>query len=103
MCRYGVHTYKPHYACFRCRKTFKRPLKREVDPSGRERPAKCPDCGLLAADMGLDFEAPRRDDTKAWSLAESFWEIGLTFHSCGCGGPGYRPRTERDYTAFLRK
>lgn len=25
MCRYGFYTYKPHFACFTCRKTFKQP------------------------------------------------------------------------------
>lgn len=26
MCRYGFKTYKPHYVCFDCRKTFKQPI-----------------------------------------------------------------------------
>ena len=26
MCRYAMVSYKPHYACFNCRKTFKRRL-----------------------------------------------------------------------------
>jgi hypothetical protein len=103
MCRYGFHNYKEHYACFRCRKTFKRQLKEDVDPSGSDHPARCPDCGLLMAAMGLDFAAPRRSATKQWAVLESLWDVGVTFHSCGCGGPGYRPRATRDYEAFLRK
>jgi hypothetical protein len=113
MCRYAFRVYKPHYACFACRKAFKRRFKREVrawgrvkpvvDPNDPDVPAKCPGCGLLMADMGLDFKAPPQADAKAWSVAESLWVIGFTFHSCGCGGPGYRPRRARDYEAFLRK
>jgi hypothetical protein len=113
MCRYAFHLYKRHYACFQCRKAFKRRFKREervwgrvkpaFDPNDPDLPAKCPGCGLLMADMGLDFKAPPRADAKAWSVAESLWEVGFTFHSCGCGGPGYRPRKARDYEAFLRE
>ena len=102
MCRYAFRSYKQHYACFRCRKTFKRPLKQDVDPTGPDRPAKCPECGLLMAIMGLDFKAPRKTATKQWALVENLWAVGLTFHSCGCSGPGYRPRAPRDYEAFLR-
>lgn len=69
ICRYAISTYKPHFACFRCRKSFRRRLKREVDPAGPDRPAKCPQCGLLMADIGLDFKPPRTSDAKAWALA----------------------------------
>ena len=31
MCRYTMTTYKPHYACFECNKTFKRRLLTDID------------------------------------------------------------------------
>jgi hypothetical protein len=39
MCRYGFYTYKPHFACFTCRKTFKQPnyidlLKKKLGKDG---------------------------------------------------------------------
>jgi hypothetical protein len=51
--------------------------------------------------MGLDFKTPAQDDRKNWQLAEELWTIGETFHSCGCSGPGYRPRDLPAYREFL--
>jgi hypothetical protein len=42
---------------------------------------------------GFDLAIPRRKDKPAWRALEAVLQAGLTFHSCGCGGPGYRPRT----------
>ena len=36
-------------------------------------------------------------------MAGRLFEVGLTFHSCGCSGPGYRPREPREYRAFLEQ
>ncbi|MBK9576835.1 MAG: hypothetical protein IPO40_07175 [Fibrobacteres bacterium] len=84
--------YKPHYACFSCRKTFKRMLLWDINRDDkREREAKCPDCAGPVANMGKDFEAPKRADIKAWSHLQSLYAMGITFHSCGCSGPGYIP------------
>jgi DNA-directed RNA polymerase subunit RPC12/RpoP len=102
MCRYAFKTYKPHYACFQCRKAFKRRLQQDVDPNGEEKPARCPECNLFMADMGLDFKAPAKQKIKEWKIIESLWTIGITFHSCGCGGPGYRPRDTITYKTFLK-
>jgi DNA-directed RNA polymerase subunit RPC12/RpoP len=104
MCRYAMTTYKPHYACFACRKAFRRRLRSDIKRPGlAERPARCPQCGLLMADMGLDFKPPKQQDQTAWELAARLWEVGITFHSCGCSGPGYRPREPREYQAFLER
>src|SRR6185437_1468045 len=75
--------------------------KRDVDGCLDDRPARCPQCGLLMASMGLDFAPPKLRDTKAWAAAASLFEVGETFHSCGCGGPGYRPRDPRELAAFF--
>jgi hypothetical protein len=101
MCRYSFTTYKPHLACFRCRKSFKRRLKQDIDPAGSDKPPKCPDCGGAVADMGLDFKAPSRGRVAQWTLLEELFTIGVTFHSCGCSGPGYRPRARSELHAFL--
>ncbi len=96
MCRYGMTTYKPHYACFQCRKTFKRRLEKDIydgfDKFRKQHPAKCPECGDLMADMGLDFESPKKKDIKAWSHISTLYKVGITFHSCGCSGPAYIPK-----------
>ena len=86
--------YKPHFACFECRKTFKRRLLGDIRKAGENSvAAKCPQCGNLTADMGLDFESPRKDDRKAWEHLKNLFTAGVTFHSCGCFGPGYIPKT----------
>lgn len=104
MCRYAITVYKPHYACLTCHKAFRRRLRSDIGNAGSEdRPARCPQCGLLMANMGLDFKPPKKDDAKGWDMAAKLWEVGLTFHSCGCGGPGYRPRDPHEYRAFLEK
>lgn len=44
-------------------------------------------------DAGYDLAVPRRRDTRGWRALEAVLQAGLTFHSCGCDGPGFRPRT----------
>jgi DNA-directed RNA polymerase subunit RPC12/RpoP len=102
MCRYAFKKYKPHYACLRCHKSFKRRLKEDVDPEGKDRPAQCPQCGLLLADMGLDFKPPPVSKAAAWNTVEALWVIGETFHSCGCNGPGFRPRQPNHLREFYK-
>ena len=95
MCRYAFSIYKPHYACFECRKMFRRRLLKDIDHDKKKSlEAKCPQCGTFMADMGLDFKSPRKDDIKAWKHVQDLYSVGITFHSCGCSGPGYIPKTK---------
>jgi hypothetical protein len=43
------------------------------------------------ANMGHDFKAPKQSDVKQWKKVEWLYNRGFAYHSCGCGGPGYRP------------
>ncbi|WP_224364266.1 hypothetical protein [Hyalangium versicolor] len=104
MCRYAMYgPYKQHYACFQCRKAFKWPLDARQRPPKEQSPeaVKCPQCGEPMAGMGLDFRPPRQRDTRQWQKVELLFLRGYTYHSCGCGGPGYRPRTLREVREFL--
>ena len=104
MCRYAMTTYKPHYACFNCRKTFKRRLMSDIKEGEKsDFEAKCPQCGELMADMGLDFESPKKDDLKKWEHIKSLYSVGITFHSCGCGGPGYIPNSKEKLIEYFEK
>lgn len=104
MCRYAMSTYKPHYACFNCRKSFKRRLKGDMTKGNPESvAAKCPQCGELMANMGLDFESPRQSDIKAWQHIQDLHSVGITFHSCGCTGPGYIPNTTDRLVQYLEE
>ncbi len=85
--------YKSHYACFNCCKTFKRKLWSDIRKGKEVEGAKCPDCAEFMADMGKDFEAPKKTDKKAWEHIKKLYSVGITFHSCGCTGPGYIPNS----------
>jgi hypothetical protein len=101
MCRYAMYgPYKRHFACFSCRKGFKRAaLARDED--AKTDPAPCPDCGAPTANMGLDFKPPRKSAVEHWEVVEFLFRRGLAYHSCGCDGPGYRPSRWVDVAAFL--
>ena len=99
MCRYAFHTYRDHFACFRCRKAF----KQWQWESGREtywktgsrlryapRVFTCPECSDTMVNMGLDFRAPKKDEREAWQILEALYAQGYTFGNCGCGS-GYSP------------
>jgi len=71
MCRYAFYgPYQSHYACFDCRKAFKRANEEEwpahLQPGdGEQVPAPCPQCGKPMADLGLEFKPPPRKDMRA--------------------------------------
>lgn len=105
MCRYAMSIYKPHYACFSCRKTFKRKLLRDLNGQREEQmvEAKCPQCGELMANMGLDFEAPKQKDQKQWEHIRDLYTVGITYHSCGCYGPGYIPKSSESLISYFQE
>jgi hypothetical protein len=100
MCRYAWNRYKPHFACFSCRKGFKRRRREDVDPQGIARPACCPQCSKPMSDMGLDFRPPKRTDVQGWTAAEQLFAVGVTFRNCGCGA-GWRPVKAKELEVFL--
>lgn len=63
--------------------------------------AKCPQCRQLMADMGLDFASPPKDNIKAWMHLKTLYTVGITFHSCGCSGPRYIPRSTEQLIEYL--
>ena len=85
------------YACFQCRKSFKRPqfqprhnnymtsdqIAGQIQRAAileADREYKCPDCGGETNFMGQDFKAPRRSDTKAWASVQAFIASGKTYY-----------------------
>jgi DNA-directed RNA polymerase subunit RPC12/RpoP len=104
MCRYAMTSYKPHYACFNCQKTFKRRLINDIKRGEKSvLEAKCPECGELMANMGLDFESPKKDDLKKWQHIKSLYSVGIAFHSCGCTGPGYIPNSKEKLIEYFEE
>ena len=94
MCKYAMVAYKSHYACFDCRKAFKRRRMWDINRDDKRTvEAKCPQCSQLMADMGLDFASPKKDNIKQWIHIKNLYSVGITYHSCGCTGPGYIPNS----------
>lgn len=63
----------------------------------------CPQCRGLLADMGFDFKSPSKSDLKAWQHLTDLYVVGITFHSCGCTGPGYIPKDKVSLLQHLNK
>lgn len=86
MCRYAYpwRPYKTHYVCLPCRHTAK--YLPRTNP-------RCPSCRQPMLDLGHDFKVPCRRDHNQWRKVGILVAAGITFHSCGCSGPGPRPHT----------
>ena len=54
-------------------------------------------------DMGLDLKAPKQPDIKAWRTLQGMYRVGHVFHTCGCDGPGWIPKSTADYHTYLEK
>lgn len=67
--------YMHPFACFRCRRSF----KRRYEPGVGERP--CPVCGGLALRLNRKFMAPRRDEREQWAKVEYLVAHGFRFQS----------------------
>jgi hypothetical protein len=61
------------FACFTCRRSFKRAFKRGEDRR------KCPHCGGDAIMLDRKFKAPRSDDVKQWRKVQELVEAGFRF------------------------
>jgi hypothetical protein len=96
MCRYSMHPSKTHFACLPCRFTSK-----HWGARWREVNVYCPHCGELMVDLGRDFKAPRRQSVSQWRKVEMLAAAGITFDSCGCSGPGSRPKSLSDAKSQL--
>ena len=79
------------YACFSCRKVFKKSSGNESDRS------LCPECSQPMAFMGTAFRAPKQSNLDQWKKAELLIAAGFRFNKDG----GPKPRTLKDVPAFL--
>ncbi|WP_228012099.1 hypothetical protein [Flavobacterium hungaricum] len=65
--------------------------------------AKCPQCAALMANMGLDFESPKKEDVKKWEHIKTLYSVGIGFYSCGCSGPGYIPNSKEKLIEYFEE
>ncbi|WP_426164705.1 hypothetical protein [Sandarakinorhabdus sp. DWP1-3-1] len=68
--------YLHPYACFRCRKSFKR--------GSREAAVlPCPECGGPSIGLTRKFKPPKQTDEKQWEKVEALVRRGFLFWSLG--------------------
>lgn len=84
--------YLHPYACFRCRKSFKR--------SSREAAVlPCPECGGPSIGLTRKFKPPKHSDHKQWQKVEALVRHGFLFWSLD---EPY-PETLSEVEAFARR
>lgn len=102
LCRYAWFEYKPLFACFECRKTFKRRLPSDLEPSVRgDVTPRCPTCGSDdVKEMGIGFRPPRASRVKEWRLLAEVVREGRKFLCC-CGSG--QPTTILEFRALMSR
>lgn len=73
----------------------------DLEEEYRNATRKCPECSSEMIDMGLDFKPPKQSDAKAWKTLQGMFRVGHAFHTCGCDGPGWIPKSTSDYRNYL--
>lgn len=90
------------YACFRCRRSFKRAV---VEPIGL--PDKvCPNCGATAVGLSRKFKAPAQADEAQWQKVEYLVASGFRFETIRdteTGEPVAYPETMAEARKFVAK
>lgn len=73
----------------------------DLEEEYRKATRKCPECCGEMIEMGLDFKPPKQSDVKAWKTLQGMYHVGHAFHTCGCIGPGWIPKSTSDYRSYL--
>lgn len=84
--------YLHPYACFQCRKSFKRASRAEAV-------LPCPECGGPSIGLTRKFKPPKRSDEKQWDKVEALVRHGFLFW--GLGEP--YPETVKEVAAFAQR
>lgn len=94
--------YFVSYACFTCRRSFKRPGERPTPPE-----RTCPHCGGPAHNLGRHFKAPAADDRAQWAKVRFLVEHGFPFQHVYDPAHGRRPvpypETLKEARAFVQQ
>src|SRR5260370_572097 len=69
-----------HYACFQCRRSFKKGTLGFTDDGPKAAKGLIvlpwPECGGDLRDMGHHFSPPKRRDIKAWEVVMQLYRVG---------------------------
>ncbi len=88
---YRKHPSGYSFACFACRKAFKK------TSGGADHVIVCPECSKPMVFTGSAFRAPKQDNVDQWKKAELLIAAGFLFTP----GSGPKPRMLKDVPAFL--
>ena len=86
-------TIRMQYACFACRKAFKK-----AKPAESVVAYLCPECAQPLVMMGTAFRAPRKADEPQWCKVELLVRAGILFYR----NSGPRPKRLNELPAFLQ-
>jgi len=96
--------YNFSYACFDCRKSFKRSLGK-AKPNEYPKTMVCPNCQGVARCLYRHFKSPRQSDSRQWRKIEFLYEHGFRFQKIRPNGPGGAsvpyPETLEDAQEFV--
>ncbi|TAY08561.1 hypothetical protein ELH91_25420 (plasmid) [Rhizobium leguminosarum] len=84
--------YLHPYACFKCRKSF----KRAAQPSPV---LPCPECGGPSIGLTRKFKPPKRSDIRQWGKVEALVRHGFLF----CSLPEPYPTDRNEVEAFAKR
>jgi phage FluMu protein Com len=94
----NIPPYLVSYACFTCRKVF----KRHYDPNILE--MKCPNCGEISQNVGRNFRARKRGNKNQWEKIEFLVSNGFRFQSIYVDGKRISyPDTLEEAKLFVEK
>ena len=69
--------YAMSFVCFNCRKSFKRHY--DGPPCDYPNKTTCLECKGVAVNLGRNFKAPKKSDTKQWKKVKFLVEHGFLF------------------------
>lgn len=79
-----MNPYNMTFACFICRKSFKRSLD-ETLPNHYPSELVCPNCGGIAYNLGRHFKPPKAISKKQWAKVQFLVEHGFRFQKIRIG------------------
>ena len=83
--------YRRTYICLDCRIGWKGSLSSltKYEPGSTH----CGRCGCEGIDMGYDFHTPKKTNKNQWRKIRLMVENNENWLTCGCNGPGEKPKT----------
>lgn len=69
--------YAMSFACFNCRKSFKRHF--DVPPCDYPNQTACSECGQPSYNLGRNFKTPKKSDHEQWEKVEYLVNHGFVF------------------------